>query len=320
MALVAGIDEAGLGPVLGPLVVAATAFEAPDEAVDTNMWRLLAGTVSRKPSRKRRQLPIADSKKLYNPAAGVEHLERAVLAMLACDRHAPRNLAELLELLCPRVAERLPAYPWYPLTEARVPHVIDPAELPLWGNSLNVNMRRARTRFLGLRAEPVLAGEFNRLVGATNNKSRLVLDVVCRLLMHLWRLLPPGESRIFIDRQGGRRQYLPTLQRLLPGRGFRVLDERDTLSAYRITDGDRIVELHFCVRGDDDHLPVALASMTAKYVRELFMHQFNRFWTARMPSLKATAGYFGDGQRFFREIRALVTEMGVDEQWVYRSR
>ena len=65
--LLAGIDEAGYGPTLGPLCVGMTLFRVRDwepgqEAPD--LWKLLSGTVCKKPSDARRRIPIADSKAL----------------------------------------------------------------------------------------------------------------------------------------------------------------------------------------------------------------------------------------------------------------
>ena len=45
-------------------------------------------------------------------------------------------------------------------------------------------------------------------------------------------------------------------------------------------------------------MAVALASMTAKLVRELAMHRFNRHWCGRVPELKPTAGYRQDASRW----------------------
>jgi ribonuclease HII len=64
MTILMGIDEAGLGPILGPLAVSAAVFRVSDEDLDTSLWSLLAPQVSRKVSRKRRALAVADSKSL----------------------------------------------------------------------------------------------------------------------------------------------------------------------------------------------------------------------------------------------------------------
>ena len=75
-----GIDEAGYGPTLGPLVISAAAFreEAPQSGIEhfekdtpvfsLDLWELLAGVVTRKPDRT--HIPVNDSKKLYKPGKG----------------------------------------------------------------------------------------------------------------------------------------------------------------------------------------------------------------------------------------------------------
>jgi hypothetical protein len=65
---------------------------------------------------------------------------------------------------------------------------------------------------------------------------------------------------------------------------------------------------------------VALASMTAKYVRELLMDRFNRFWQHHAPDLKPTAGYVQDGRRFLAEIDPLIQSLGIDRRQLIRQR
>ena len=46
MTIIAGIDEAGYGPLLGPMVVTITAFDVPDEKAKCSLWDLLNDAVS----------------------------------------------------------------------------------------------------------------------------------------------------------------------------------------------------------------------------------------------------------------------------------
>ena len=62
------------------------------------------------------------------------------------------------------------------------------------------------------------------------------------------------------------------------------------------------VHVQFRPEAEEAHLPVALASMTAKMVRELSMSRFNRYWCARMPELKPTAGYVQDARRWLEDL------------------
>ena len=106
MAIVVGIDEAGYGPLLGPLVVSAAVFQMPDQLVGKNLWDMLAGSVTAKASRRRTSLAIADSKKLYRRREDLVYLERVVLAVLyASTGKTPRNLGELLKIVAPAAAE-----------------------------------------------------------------------------------------------------------------------------------------------------------------------------------------------------------------------
>ena len=60
-------------------------------------------------------------------------------------------------------------------------------------------------------------------------------------------------------------------------------------------------------------LPVALASMTAKYLRELAMRAFNDYWCRRFP-IAPTAGYSQDARRFKKQIAPLQTALGIDDR------
>jgi len=55
--------------------------------------------------------------------------------------------------------------------------------------------------------------------------------------------------------------------------------------------------LTFQPRADQSYFCVALASMVSKYLRELLMGEFNRFWQEHVPGLRPTAGYPTDAAR-----------------------
>ena len=65
---------------------------------------------------------------------------------------------------------------------------------------------------------------------------------------------------------------------------------------------------------------MALASMVSKYLREVLMLEFNRFWQTQVPGLKPTAGYPSDAGRFFKAIRPALQRLGITETAVWRKR
>ena len=66
--------------------------------------------------------------------------------------------------------------------------------------------------------------------------------------------------------------------------------------------------------------PVALSSMTAKYLRELLMEEFNDYWQQHHPDLKPTKGYPVDAARFRDAISTSAAELGIQAENYWRNR
>src|SRR5262245_11703472 len=120
MPWVVGIDEAGYGPNLGPLVQAAVALYLPDG--DHAGWQTLKPVVRRCGEKADGRLLIDDSKKVYT-RHGLEALERGVIltAPWSC------NVAELIRKAGLDVyREELLTEVWYDPAEM-LPIMMDPA-------------------------------------------------------------------------------------------------------------------------------------------------------------------------------------------------
>ncbi len=322
MAILAGIDEAGFGPLLGPLTVTATAFQMPDHLADESLWQLLAGGVTKKISKRHSAIAIGDSKRIYTSRGGkrLDLLERGVLASLSAGGTQTGTLTELLNAICPAAIGHMPRYPWYKGAQLALPHRAGASDLALAGKGLQAALKRNDMRLFSMSAEILFAGEYNKLIEATRNKSATLLDITCRLLLDLWHKAGAELLRVYVDRQGGRMRYLSSLQRVFPGCKFKITEEHSQESTYIISDGPRRMEISFAVKSEDTQLAVALASMTSKYLRELFMSLLNRFWADRIDGLKPTAGYYVDGKRYLGEIAPAMAELGCEPELLKRSR
>ena len=323
MTVIAGIDEAGFGPILGPLVVSGVKFLAPDTLAAADWWELLAPAVSKTARKRDMALAIGDSKKLHTPAAGLTNLERGVLGVLGMASPRTNSLRDLLGWLSPATGEQMQRYPWYVDADVDLPTTCQPAAIRLRTKPFAAALAEKGMEFSAARSEILLVDEYNRMIAVTDNKATTLLGQTCRLIDWAWRTRPAGENvTVFVDRQGGRAHYLPVLQRMYAGRTFKILAERPALSAYRITGSDGILEAHFVRKGDSVHLPVALASMISKYLRELFMSLLNAYWARQMDGeqLKPTAGYYTDGKRFLADIDAARNRLATAEQILIRSR
>ena len=80
------------------------------------------------------------------------------------------------------------------------------------------------------------------------------------------------------------------------------------MSEYRIDGLGRELRFRFLPRAEGQSMPVALASMLCKYLREVLMRQFNEYWIAKLPGLRPTAGYPSDAKRYYEAIKHLVAE------------
>jgi len=323
MAVVVGIDEAGLGPILGPLVVSAVAVEVADEHAESSLWELLGPAVGRAGDRGEDVVQVDDSKRLYSGLrgpGGLRRLELGVLGFLEAGSFESGSLGRLLEAIAPGVSAAAPDYPWYDGVDVELPRTIGRAVAAAAGERIAGAMRRAGVTLREIRSEVILAGELNFLLEEHSSKSDVLFEVTARHLRRLVKAWPERRLLIHLDRQGARTHYLADLQRVFPDDWLWVETETRETSRYRIERTGAPIELDFTVGCETRHLPVALASMVCKYLRELLLVLLNRYWAAEVPGLAPTAGYAQDGRRFLADIKARLTELGLDRDLLVRQR
>ena len=322
--LIAGIDEAGYGPRLGPLVVSCYMLRVPDDAAPDggDLWARLADCVV-KPGEKANagQIRVGDSKQIYSPARGPAELERSALALVGWA--AGRAISSVDDLLAALLGEAgdAPALSelWQQAKYGRFPLADDGA-----ANKTPAGLRPQRTENQALWAASCLipAAEFNRALSRmeTPNKSLVNWQAVVQLLRGAWRIAAEAPLSVTIDRQGGRKYYTNLLQEAFPGGIVRELQCGPQLSAYRIEAAGRQLTISFRTRADAASFPVAAASLISKYLRELMMARLNGFFRRHDPNVKPTAGYPGDAGRFLAQTAALRRRLGIDDAAFVRER
>ncbi|MBS0188517.1 MAG: hypothetical protein JSS51_10645 [Planctomycetes bacterium] len=329
--LLVGIDEAGFGPMLGPLCVGMSAFLVEDWAEGDKkpcLWKMLSAGVCREPRDKRGRVAFADSKALKLPNDVSEtnakrhplmHLERGVLAAAANleSDSIPLTDAALHDLL----EAELKGHPWYDGAPVTLPVSTIAPMLGIAANLVAKSLEQGRVRLLAMRCRVMDEREFNGVIGASGNKGDVCIATLShhlRTVLELAAAHPGASVRVACDKLGGRDNYALVLERILPGWACGVLEQGADRSSYELRKKDRNASdgpsaqaasfrISFQPEAEDEHLPVALASMIAKYVRELAMHRFNRYWSARMPELKPTAGYRQDAQRWLADAASVLT-------------
>jgi len=320
LAIVAGIDEAGFGPLLGPLVVTGVAFRVPDSQAHRCLWDTLSETCTRLSDRNNRRLAVADSKQLFRGRADFSALERPALVMLAVAGQRPRNWRALLDALAPNATAQLDRYPWYAGRNMNLPLCGGVGDIGTRANALRRNMAQESVELLGVFAEPILERQFNDLIDKTGNKAVAMLGTALRVIDRVLRCAPDPRVLLGVDRLGGRVHYREALQTAFPEFELQILEECPERSAYRLANSSRVCRVEFVAGGEDRHFAIALASVFSKYLRELYMHLFNDYWTEQMTSLRPTAGYYTDAKRWLNDAAGELDRLGIDRTTLVRRR
>ena len=337
MRLVLGVDEAGYGPNLGPLVVAVSAW-----AVDSRL-EVLDGLEPFAPEFKAASwtprsafVPFGDSKKIYQSGKGLAGLNFALRFFESIFEGKPSEKRPWFELgrLAQEDLSRVELHPWY--------RCKNPAKglgrASQFDENSEASCRFARekllklgVRLIGFRLRVLDEAYFNECVDRLGNKS----DVLGHISLELaWKVL--GECmdfhsfkgiEIYCDRQGGRKKYAGLLSQTYE-RSHResqvpfcsVVGESPKTSLYSMRHAGIATSIRFQVHGDS-LFPPAAASMVAKWARESLMERFNGYWREVVgPGLKPTAGYAVDAARFARDIEPWITKLAIEKnQWWRRK-
>lgn len=303
--IVVGVDENGLGPILGPLVTTALSLEVARYTPE----RLLGIG---------RALGIDDSKATagFGQMAVAEGLALALVEQLSGRPIADVDaFFECLLLDPPAHLQR----PCPARTSAQCWST--PLALPCFGGDpatghttlrglmkRGVHMRHARSAV-------ACTGMLNARLAAGQSRVEVDLELMERLVLDARR--ETGIAlRAICGMVGGIRNY-PAKMRHFPKEGVTAQRALAGTLAYDVAG---IGHVRFEIDADARHLPVALASMVGKYVRELWMHRQNRFYRDQDPALTEVSGYHDPvTRRFIAASASLRARLGVDDACFVRK-
>jgi hypothetical protein len=345
MGFLIGMDEAGYGPNLGPLVVAATVWDVagaraagPGTEIDAvDLYGLLNGIVGKTIVDGR--IAIADSKKLHLPRKGLRRLEHGLHSVFAAMGQGASCWSELVESCGADPDDHHAHLCWHTGFNCRLPVDVPAEEVVALAAKFREECEVVGVRPLAIRARFVFPARLGELSEVYGNKSGALSHVTIGLLREVIESLQIGGSPlaeassplesaarrpqppVFVvcDKHGARNNYGALLQHHFPEHWIMTRGEASEESRYDWGPAASNVCVVFRAKAES-FLPTALASMTAKYLRELSMRAFNEFWCGQVPGLRPTAGYPLDARRFKSEIEAAQQVLGVSDHILWRNK
>lgn len=351
MGLVIGMDEAGYGPNLGPLVITATVWRVDGDARQTDFWKSLDSVVSQASTKDADRIHVADSKEVYSPSRGLCPLERSIQTVFGLTPHDSSSFRNLCDWLmtsdfaetpsgefpdslrrpsarsvqshrdgpasgCRSLAPSfLDVEPWFKESDLSLPVDNDEAEIERLSGRLKAVADQAGLQLVGISSDVVLTERFNSVSEFYKSKGAALSRFTLGLLRSVWDPDSKEATLIIGDKHGGRSRYDELLDEQLDGQMiFRVCEGRQR-SSYRVGAS----EIHFQTKAEE-HFPVAVASMVCKYLRELSMELFNEFWRQHLPDVKPTKGYPVDAKRFRKEIADVQKKLEIPDTTLWRNR
>lgn len=367
MAIILGLDEAGYGPNIGPLVIACslwrlnlktsqptslkrkkstTAIQA--NRVDRDFDSLVAAIESLcgallplfrpKPiDRDATFFPLGDSKKLYLRDNTFDSLAVGLRFWFDTIQQSFPNLNGLLDKVAPQCHSLLKQIDWYKddlndpesslIQQANISSFTKPNESVQTAAQTHIDT--IGLSFHGIQARIVDEGSFNEGVERLGNKSNVLSNITLSLATEVLnqavekgsRLAEDSEEPIFIycDKHGGRNRYQAPLANAIPEVWFDIQQESGLRSDYRTIYHGHPLHWSFIAKGDS-LFASAVASMMAKYLREMLMNRINHFWKNHIPDIAPTAGYPLDAKRFATAIEPFAARLGYSKNDWWRSR
>jgi hypothetical protein len=276
------------------------------------------------------QIAIADSKTLYSPGTGLAQLERGLHAVLLAMRRPLTSWSAMIDYCRADPDGHHKQTCWADEFDCALPLAAAADELRRLGARFSDVCQSANVRPLLIRARLIYPAQFNDLVAYHGSKGAalshitvgLLREVLDAVTLHSSLRLAPCSALpalIVCDKHGARNFYAALLQHHFSEHWIEAMHESRTESCYEWGPPESRTRVAFRMNGER-FLPTALASMLAKYLRELAMRAFNAFWAAHVSNLRPTAGYPQDARRFRNDITAAQQRLKIDSHLIWRNK
>jgi ribonuclease HII len=297
---VIGVDENGLGPRLGPLVATAVMIEVDDykKLELSEIGRLFGITDSKATS--------GFGKMRWVESVALALVER-LFGQCAADIDSLLNFIALdgldgLQGVCPSLSR---AQCWS--KKVKLPAFRGQIEK---GRAVLQKLDEARIAITWVRSTIACAFVLNREVKRFGSKFTVDLSLFERLLL-AGRATTSVDIDAYCGLVGGIRKYCNYFHHF-KGRRVDTIEEIPGRSAYTI---DGVGRIAFELDADQYHLPVSLASMVGKYLRELLMERQNQYYLERDPLLRRVSGYHDPvTNEFVEKSLAMRQELGISNE------
>lgn len=253
---VLGIDENGLGPLMGPLVVTGTLLEYGRE--DPGWFD-----------------DIADSKSFFSariPSKYSKMEETAAAIFNLANKRAPRSPAEILDVFC----GGLNCFSGANICNGNIPAKFiwaDPDkirkrcdEFAEWAFMNDVKIEKVRSFCL-------CPNRINNFVSKGGTKILLDFLTFCNVIKE-----SPEKNNLHVQagKIGGLKFYGPYLRYNFPDYSLAALEEKNERSSYFLKNGAAGFRMEFIMDVEKKSFPAALSSIAGKYVREIVMESIRR--------------------------------------------
>lgn len=253
---VLGIDENGLGPLMGPLVVTGTLLK--QDTADAGWFEDIADSKSFFPTRS-----LNNFSKIEETAISVFYLR---------EKRLPCSPVEVLKNFCGEPK----CFSGANVCTGRIPEKFIWAEpervknrcdaFSGWAIKNNVEIEK-------IRSVCVCPNRINDFV--EKGKSKLLLDFLtfCGIVKDV-----PSKTGLDVQagKIGGLKFYKTYLRYGLPDYEALTLEEKEEISSYSLQNNRTKFLMNFIMDVEKKSFPAALSSIIGKYVREIFMESIRR--------------------------------------------